>query len=117
MVKFKYETAPDKIYLVNDRDEPYNPLVSANDFWISNPLFLGEYVRRDMTAWKPIESIPRNFTRVLLGNIFSTSESWPKIAWADKDHIYSDNNVKFPTGNAIGSPTHWRFLPDNVKMN
>jgi len=59
----------------------------------------------------PIETAPRDGSRVLLGNAFSDSDDWPQGArWRDGAWWHDYSSHQFAKA-GVGSPTHWTVVP------
>lgn len=61
--------------------------------------------------WQPIETAPKDGTRILLGNCFSEAERWPVVGYAMPEAVYHLDGRRFPEAGKTGSPTHWMQRP------
>ena len=76
-----------------------------------------------MSDWQPIETAPRDGTRVLLWFPFTLTVEVPGIAWiglwAQRETDEADGNVCWiepeHRDECLGEPTHWMPLPEPPK--
>lgn len=61
------------------------------------------------SAWQPIETAPRNGTKILLWCAGNPSGEWPFMATWDPYHGFWVIHVD---GQSLHEPTHWTPLPD-----
>ena len=67
-----------------------------------------------MSGWQPIETAPKDNTRILLHDVYERERPWATFVGAWGTWIHNDGWHSIP-GAYAKRPTHWMPLPEPPK--